>query len=104
MFGDTKNRSLPPTGGGPPVVELVRDVCLRTNLDEVATVTERVQEFYAFMDELVSASVERTIRDPGSPGRPRGRLVHVALIEQVMVERSEWRCSRASPSRPSRPG
>jgi len=92
---------------GLAVVALAREACLRTDLDEVATlrfffqsVTERVPEFHALMDELVSAgdtaSIERIMRAPGSPGRPRGRMTPVALIEQIMSEHPGWSAKQAA--------
>jgi hypothetical protein len=92
---------------GLAVVELVREACLRRDLDEVATlrfffkrVTERVSEFHALMESLVdagdTASVERIMRDPGCPGRPRDNLTYVALIEQVMSEHPGWNAKQAA--------
>jgi len=142
MFGSMQSQSLPPTGGGPPVVvaagimlpstngeppaltlsltvscdaeaagravvDLVREACVRGDLDEVATlrfffgsIAERVPEFHALMNGLVdagdAAAVERIMRDPGSPGRPRDNLIYVALIEQVMAEHVGWSAKRAA--------
>jgi hypothetical protein len=84
---------------GRSVVDLVRNACDADDLDAVAilrfffdSVTERVPEFHALMDALVAtgdlAAVDRIMREPGAPGRPRGDFFVVALIEQVMAERS----------------
>jgi hypothetical protein len=86
---------------GSAVIELVREACVQGDLDEVATlrfffgsITERAPEFHVLMDGLVdagdTASVQRIMRDPGSPGRPRDNLTYVALIEQIMAEHVGW--------------
>lgn len=86
---------------GQAVVEMVAKACDECEGDDVEDVavlrfffleiTLRVPEFHALMNELVAngdlKSVERVMRDPGSPGRPRGDLFVVALLEQVMAER-----------------
>jgi hypothetical protein len=105
----------PPTDGGPrrpltlsmdmtmdsaavgrAVVDRVRAACYHDDLDELVllrfwfpTITARIPEFHALMNELLGADeheARRIMREPGSVGRPRGTFYFVALVEKVMDE------------------